>query len=136
MNAPAHDLFKVRELHFCSLLPHERQAPTAMQMLADVREIQILGLCSDDCLHIRYDITLITLRMIEETLLDFGFHFDNSLLARLKRALYYYTEETQRYNLGYTDVGHNNIQDVFINRYQRLRHGCRDERPQHWRVYK
>jgi hypothetical protein len=85
-------------------------------------------------LFVRYDITIITLSLIEEVLVEFGYHLDNSLMHKLKRALYAYTEETQRANLGLE--GENTAdRKVFIQNYLRRRHGCRDERPEHWRGY-
>jgi hypothetical protein len=84
---------------------------------------------------ISYDITLISLQFIEELLHELGFHLDNNLLVKLKRALHYYTEDIEREALGCGKVADNNTRDVFIKRYQRRLHGCRDARPDYWRRY-
>jgi len=85
-------------------------------------------------LHVRYDVRIITLQMIEEGLTELGYHLDNSLLVRLKRALFYYTEEIERENLGVAKSSGVTPQ-VFIHRYQKICHGCRDHRPEYWRNY-
>ena len=85
-------------------------------------------------LFVRYDITVVTLNILEEVLVELGFHLDNSLMYKLKRALYAYTEETQRANLGLEGESCAD-RKVFIQNYLRRRHGCRDDRPEHWRGY-
>jgi hypothetical protein len=62
-------------------------------------------------------------------------HLDGALLLRLRRAMCYYMEETQRANWGCRHGEHNCTKKVFAKRYEVLEHGCRDERPEHWRRY-
>ena len=128
-----HDLTKHRELAFCQLHADPQQASSAMFLFSDIDGIMHLDLVDTHKLAISYDIRLITLEVIEDTLIELGFHLDNSLLFKLKRALYYYTEEVQRENIGYAKS--QITRNVFINRYNRLQHGCRDDRPEHWRKY-
>ncbi len=125
---------KHREIRFCQLHPDSQQAHSASLMLSDVEGIHLLRPHDAYLLHISYDITLLHLNLIEDVLIDLGFHLDNSLIVKLMRALYYYTEEVERANLGIEDCGCADRQ-VFINRYLKLRHGCRDARPEHWRNY-
>ena len=73
--------------------------------------------------------------LLEHLSLIHIYHLDNSLLCKLKRALFYYTEETQRENLAITQEGDLIQRDVFVNRYQRATHGCRDPQPEYWREY-
>ena len=127
-------LVKHREIRFCRLHPDNQQAHSASLMLSDVEGVEILRPHAPYILHISYDITCLNLKLIEDVLIEVGFHLDNSLMMKLKRALYYYTEEVERANLGIDDCGCADRQ-VFINRYLKLRHGCRDERPEHWRGY-
>ena len=75
------------------------------------------------------------MKLIEDSLVELGFHLDNSLLYKLKRSLYHYTDETQRSNMGCCSDQCQCTREVFINRYQRLMHGCRDSRPRYWREY-
>ncbi|MDH5571711.1 MAG: hypothetical protein OEY89_08100, partial [Gammaproteobacteria bacterium] len=86
-------------------------------------------------LNIKYDIQFLTLSIIEDSLIELGFHLDNSLMLQLKRALYKYTEETERANLGCGYSQDQSTRDIFIHRYQKQNHGCRDTRPKHWRDY-
>ena len=127
-------LVKHREIRFCRLHPDTQQAHSASLVLSDVEGVQLLRPHNSYLLHISYEITALNLNLIEDVLIDLGFHLDNSLIVKLKRALYYYTEEVERANLGVDDCGCSDRQ-VFINRYLKLRHGCRDERPEHWRGY-
>ncbi|MFO7602857.1 MAG: hypothetical protein R6X06_03470 [Gammaproteobacteria bacterium] len=122
---------KHREILFATPHPDPNQARSAMVMLVDVEGIEQVVALNETQLSISYDVTQVTLHIIEQALLEVGYHLDNSLLAKMKRALYYYTEETLRTNLGCCDT----TRDVFVNRYQQQPHGCRDERPRHWRNY-
>lgn len=126
---------KQRDVMFHPLHDDHHQALTACQMLADLDGIFFTEALSELHLVIHYDLRFFTLSDIEELLMAVGFHLDNSLLIKLKRALYHYTEETERANMGYPEGQANSTRDVFINRYQKLPHGCRDKRSPHWRNY-
>ncbi len=134
MERETSNLVKHREIRFCRLHPDKEQAHSASLMLSDVEGIHLLRPSDAYLLHVSYDITCLNLNLLEDVLVDLGFHLDNSLMMKLKRALYYYTEEVERANLGIDECGCADRQ-VFINRYLKLRHGCRDERPEHWRGY-
>jgi len=135
MSSDTVGLIKHREILFAALQPEPKPAHTAVLLLSDVTGIIHLHPHSDLRLQVGYDIQRVCLQAIEEALIEVGFHLDNSLLPKLKRALYYYTEEVQQENLGCGRGGSNCTQKVFINRYQRMAHGCRDDRPDHWRKY-
>ena len=126
---------KQRDVMFNPLHDNENQATTAAQMLIDLDGVILAEAVSGTHLIVRYDLRFFTLADIEELLTTVGFHLDNKLLIKLKRALYRYTEETERANLGYTDGRSNCTREAYINRYQQLPHGCRDKRPDHWRDY-
>ncbi len=125
---------KVREVGFCEIHPDRTQAHTASLVLAGIEELNSIQLISSNLLHVHYDIRAITLQMIEEGLTELGYHLDNSLLVRLKRSLFYYTEEIERENLGISQTSGVTPQ-VFIQRYRNISHGCRDHRPEYWRSY-
>ncbi len=127
-------LLKQREIRFCRLHPDTAQAHSASLVLSDLEGIHHVQPMETYQLIVSYDVSVITLNLIEEVLVELGFHLDNSLMNKLKRALYDYTEETQRANLG-LDEARSPDKQMFINRYLRRRHGCRDERPEHWRNY-
>lgn len=126
---------KQRDVIFNPLHEDESQALTASQMLIDLDGIVFADAISNTHLIIHYDLRFFTFADIEELLTAVGFHLDNSLLLKIKRALYRYTEDTERANLGCTEGQSNCTREVFINRYQQLPHGCRDKRPEHWRNY-
>jgi hypothetical protein len=126
---------KVREIAFCSLHPDKNQAGTAAQLLRDCEGVQSAERMSDIRLRVTYDIRHATLEAVEDLLEEFGFHLDNALIQRMRRALVHYTEQTQRMNMGCDRGDPNCTVKVFISRYQQREHGCRDDRPQHWRRY-
>jgi len=128
-------LIKVREIAFAPLHPDKNQAGTAAQLLRDGEGLESTERLSDTRLRISYDIRHATLEAIEYLLEDFGFHLDNALKYRMRRALVNYMEKTQRLNMGCTQDGRDCTVRIFINRYQQREHGCRDNRPKHWRRY-
>ena len=129
------DCIKHREIHFCSLhAKSEAPAHSAMLLLADVRGIVGLHPVSARCLRVSYDLRKLSLKITENALVEVGFHLDNNLFNKLRRSLYYYTEETQCVNMGHVHDS-KTTRDIFIECYQRLPHGCRDVRPNHWRKY-
>lgn len=130
------NLLKQRLIHFSAMHPDSDQAARAMLLLSDVQGVLKLHHINSVCLHIEFDIQHLNLKIIEEALIEIGFHLDNSLLIKLKRALYYYTEETQQANLGCTQNCKDFTKRIFINEYSHHEHGCRDERPEHWREYR
>ena len=117
---------KIREIQFTQ--PHEdsNQAQTAMLLLTGIRGLSHCTLLNANKLIIHYDIKEITLEIIETALRETGFHLDNNLLQKLKRALHYY--------LGITR-GTKDFTDAITTQYERRAHGCRDDRPEHWREY-
>jgi len=130
----SHDLIKRREIRFCQLHPDRNQARSALLLLSDAEGITDIQFGNELCLYVSYDVRHITLQAIETTLVRLGYHLDNRLLCRMKRALYSYSEETQRANLGCYEVS-DNTTAVFVKRYTTNYHGCRDKRPEHWRKY-
>jgi hypothetical protein len=126
---------KHREIAFRELHPNPDQAGTAVHFLAAVEGVLTSEAASATLLRVRYDVLAITLKEIEDALRELGLHLDNRLLPRLKRALCYYTEDTLRANCGCPEGSSNCTKKVFATRYQQIEHGCRDQRPEHWRRY-
>ena len=135
MGHSADSLCKVREIVFSTLHPDEDQAGSAVALLADVAGIHNAQAISPSTLEVAYHLLEITLEEIESLLTSGGFHLDNGLVYKLRRALHHYTEETQRANLGCAKGEANCTQKVFINRYFQRDHGCQDDRPEHQRRY-
>ena len=132
---PPADLIKYREIEFVEPHPDPHQAVSAAQLLEGVEGIVAVEAQSPTRLLVTYRLPELTLELIEEMLARVGFHLDGSLMTRLRDALVHYTEDTQCANLGCAQGQSNCTVKVFVNRYQRLRHGCRDDRDPHWRDY-
>jgi len=129
------ELLKQREIAFCPLHPDDNQAESASLLLVDINGVHEVRPLNHHLLHVTYNIRHITLKTIEEALSELGFHLDNSLFAKLKRALFYYSEDTQLANLGYDHAESKSTTEIFISRYDQLTHGCRDKRPPFYRHY-
>ena len=132
---PAGDLIKCREIDFVEPHPDQHQANSAVDLLLGLDGIVSAAAPTPTRLLVTYRLPELSLELVEEMLSRIGFHLDNSLLAKLRRALVHYTEDTQCANLGCTQGQSNCTVKVFVNRYQHIRHGCRDSRPPHWRDY-
>lgn len=135
MESPCTNLIKHREITFCTLHPNPDQAGSAAVMLADIEGVQRVRVRNSNLLEVHYQLIAICLADIETLLEGKGFHLDNRLMYKVKRALYHYTEETQRANLGCAKGDPNCTEKVFVNRYRKREHGCQDNRPDHWRRY-
>jgi len=135
MSEKPDSLNKKREIAFCTLHPDTDQAGTAAALLRDMAGIDGADRLTASLLSVSYRINHVCLADVEALLIERGFHLDNSIMQRMRRALIHYTEETQRSNLGCGQGDSNCTTKVFINRYRKREHGCQDERPKHWRRY-
>ncbi|HEC20109.1 MAG TPA: hypothetical protein ENI97_12285 [Gammaproteobacteria bacterium] len=135
MDTPNSDFIKTREIHFRNVDPASNDAREAMRLLMGVDGIKKIRALSESCIQVSYDLRTLTLQTLETALAEVGFHLDNNLLVKMKRALFYYTEETQLLNLGYRHDQASSTLDIFVNCYQQREHGCRDERPEYLRHY-
>ena len=127
-------LKKQREIVFDALHPDPNQAQSATLAISELNGIEHVEASSPLRLVVRYQLSEITLADIEFVLRELGYHLDGSIMSKMKRALYAYSEETERVNHGYTS-SLQTTRDVFIKQYQKRTHGCRDPRPSHWREY-
>ncbi len=126
---------KRREILFSAPHPDPQQAATAAAVLAGMDGVLLAKPLDPLTLEVHYHLGHTCLAQIESTLQARGLHLDNALLVKLKRALAHYTEDTERDNLGCPRGDSNCTTQVFITQYQRRPHGCRDDRPKHWRRY-
>src|SRR6202142_2238847 len=127
------DLDKNREIVFHAL--PEGQAGKARQLLHGLDGIQAEIGDRPNILVIRYSIVSYTLEGLETELGEQGFHLDNSLLSKFKRALAYFVENVQRENLA-ANKPDAKSQQIFMKVYEQHLHGDRDETPEEWRTYK
>jgi HPt (histidine-containing phosphotransfer) domain-containing protein len=126
---------KTRDIYFDNSHPDKQQARTAAERLAGVAGILDATALSDNHLRLTYHLLEINLAQIEEALDEAGFFLKNNLINKLRDALFFYTEETERANQGCNRGDSNCTRKVFIARYNQINHGCRDTRPDHWRRY-
>jgi hypothetical protein len=137
MQRPSPASVKHREIGFRDPHPDPKQAHTAVLLLTDVDGILHASIAerAGNTVQISYDLSLICLRVVESLLMELGFHLDNSLMAKLRRALYYYTEENEMQSLLVHDDQDHSTREIFMRCYRCKTHGCRDVRPEHWRSY-
>ena len=137
MNLGNPEPIKHRDIGFRDPHPDPQQAQSAVLVLADIEGVLRVSIPDQkrNVISISYDLSQIDLSIIEFLLIEMGFHLDNSLLAKIKRALYYFTEENQVQNLALQQKQDQSTRDIFMRCYRCKSHGCRDERPDHWRKY-
>ena len=135
MDIPDADRIKHRQINFRDLHPERNDAQTAARFLGNLEGVLRAEPASPILLDLSYDIRLTCLEEIESALNELGLHLDNGLLYRMKRALHYYTEETLRENHGINRADSQCTKLVFAKRFESIEHGCRDQRPEHWRRY-
>jgi hypothetical protein len=135
MDIDSDDYIKQREILFMSPQQEHDPATAAILLLNGIDGIRETVRLNDHAIQIRYDLRTITLNIIEDALQELGYHLDNSVLSKLKRALFYYAEDTQLANLDYDHAESKSTLEIFISRYSQRTHGCRDERPAYFRRY-
>ncbi len=127
------DLEKTREIVFHDLPPG--QAERAQILLEGLDGLAVSMGPDGTRLLVRYHICEYTLEGLETALASQGFHLDNSLLSKLRRALAYFCENVQRSNVE-ADEPDIKSQHAFMKVYERRLHGDSDETPEEWREYK
>lgn len=127
------DLEKEREIVF-NALPLG-QVERALSLLDGMDGLTAEAGREPNHLLVRYNVCEYTLESLELALSNQGFHLDNSLLYKLKRALAYFCESVQRRNIAANEPDIKS-QQAFVKVYERHLHGDRDETPEEWRDYK
>ena len=127
------DLEKIREIVFHAL--PAGQAERALVLLEGLDGLVVTVGPDGSRLLVRYHICEYTLEGLETALASQGFHLDNSLLSKLRRALAYFSESVQRRNVE-ADAPDIKSQQAFITVYERHLHGDCDDTPEEWRGYK
>ena len=126
------DLEKTREIVFHAL--PEGQVERARVLLHGLEGLEVT-IAGSNCLLVRYHVCEYTLEGLESALTSQGFHLDNNLLCKLKRALAYFCEGVQRRNVEANEPDIKS-QQAFMKVYDRHLHGDRDDTPEEWRDYK
>lgn len=98
MEKTAHPaLHKVRRICFSNLPPPNLSR--AMKLLGSMAHLEASVDTKDGCLSVRYNLSHHTLEALENRLVNHGYHLDNSLLQKIKRALIYHCESCLLENL-------------------------------------
>ncbi len=128
---------KHREIVFRGPYAPHLNPEAALLLLTDAKGVKQVTLLDENRISISYDLHTISLLQIETALSESGFHLDNSILTKIKRALYYFAEDTERKNHGLETLTCSGgcAAKIFVASYKKRQHGCRDQRPDHLRRY-
>lgn len=129
---PHHDDIKHRDIVF-SALPLE-QASQAARLLNRIDGVESLVFASQNRIAVQYHIDQHTLLELETRLQEAGFHLDNSIMQKIKRALVHYCEEVHYDN---QTIPEHNIKsrDVYVRVWDNHPHGDHDDTPEELRRY-
>ena len=128
---------KHREIVFRGPYAPHLKPESALLLLVDAKGVKQVTLLDEDRISISYDLHTISLMQVERALSESGFHLDNSIMSKLKRALHYFAEDTERRNHGLKRLtcSRGCAAKIFAASYKNREHGCRDNRPDHLRRY-
>jgi len=127
------DQKKTREVVFNAMPRHQVEA--ALALLDGMQSMSVEAGHYSCSIVVHYDVCDCTLEKLESALLAQGFHLDNSLLQKLRRALIYFCERNQRDNLS-VPPPQQKFAKPFVAAFQHHPHGDQDDTPEEWRSYK
>jgi hypothetical protein len=127
-------LDKVREIRFRPLPPG--QVDRALRSLRQLEGLTVECGSRPLSVVVRYSILEYSLEVLELALSDAGFHLDQSLFVKLRRAIVNFCEETQRHNLLSPERLVKQSNEVYIKAYDHHPHGDHDDTPPELREYK
>ncbi|STQ89109.1 hypothetical protein [Iodobacter fluviatilis] len=86
------------------------------------------------CISVLYHLPQYRLLWLENQLKQAGFHLDESILSKIKRALVHYCEDIACSNL---EIPEHNVKsrDVYVKVWEKHPHGDHDETPEELRRY-
>lgn len=125
---------KHREIRFCKLKPE--QVGEAFVLLSTLPQLEVAPGTLPNGISVWYEIADHSMEMLEQLLVDRGFHLENTLYCKLIRALVYFTEETQRRNLGQPERLLKKSHDVYSKAWEHHPHGDHDDTPRDLREEK
>ena len=129
-----HGAEKHREIRF-SMFPAD-QADRAHRLLAGLERLTSRRGPHQRGVSVRYDVTDYTLEGIETALRDQGFHLENTLYAKLMRALIHFCEDTELRNLRSPERLIKKSNEVYIKAWEHHPHGDHDDMPPELRDYR
>ncbi|HTY02352.1 MAG TPA: hypothetical protein VMC81_01350 [Rhodocyclaceae bacterium] len=123
---------KHREIRFSKLPPD--QAERASVLLSRLEGLDVAEGALPTSVAVWYEIEDHTLDELENALRHEGFHLENTLYAKLIRALVYYSEDTQLRNLRGPQRLIKKSHEVYSRAWERHPHGDHDDTPPELRV--
>jgi hypothetical protein len=111
------------------------QAERALRLLKGLNDLDVVAGPHPKCITVRYSLLHYTLKGLEKALASQGFELDDTFGARLKRALFRYSEEIDSDNLRAPEREQTR-REIFARAYEHHPHGDRDKTPEVWREYK
>jgi hypothetical protein len=132
--APQHGMRKHREIHFFKLKPD--QVDEAIALFSTLPGLEVAPGTQPNSVSVWYDIADHSMEGLENLLIDRGFHLETTLYHKLVRALVYFSEETQRRNLGQPERLIKKSHDVYSKAWEHHPHGDHDDTPPELREYK
>jgi hypothetical protein len=130
----SNDAVKRRDICFNAMPPN--QAEQARTLLASLDRLEVFPSPHAHTIVVQYNVLDYTLQGLESALVSQGFHLDNSLFHKIKRALIHYLEDVQLDNLRSPDRQTKSSREIFINAYGHHEHGDHDATPPEWRDYR
>jgi hypothetical protein len=123
---------KHREIRFSKLPPG--QIERAQSMLALLSGIEVAAGLLPTTISVWYEVEDHTMQGLEAALRQEGFHLENTLIAKLIRALVYYSEETQLRNMHGPQRLLKKSHEVYSKAWDHHPHGDHDDTPPELRV--
>ena len=109
----------------------EQELINTLNTLEGVDQTRIEG----QSLHVEYDLRATSLRAIKQVVAQHSLSIKTSIWASFRDLIIEYRESILRAEQG-IDYGWDVwIQDAYVSRYRLRRHGRRDDRVTHWRMY-
>ena len=126
---------KQRSIQFAKFPPG--QVHEAADVLTRLGDVDVAAHDPARTIDVAYDLRQHRLQEIEGDLEDRGYHLDNTLLSKMRRALIYYVEETQLHNLEAPKrLLKRSQSEAYTHAWERHPHGDHDDTPPEWRDYK
>lgn len=132
--APQAGTRKHREIRLNKL--KHTQIPEAYALLEALPDLAVAPGTAPNGIAVWYEVADYSMEMLEKLLTNRGFHLDCSLYCKLVRALVYFSEETQRRNLGQPERLIKKSHDVYSKAWEHHPHGDHDDTPPELREYK
>ncbi|MDP2108452.1 MAG: hypothetical protein Q8J67_05315 [Rhodocyclaceae bacterium] len=121
-------------MRFCKL--KSCQIADATALLATLANLEIAPGVQPNGIAVWYEVADHGMEALEALLIERGFHLENTLYCKLIRALVYFTEETQRRNMGQPERLIKKSHEVYSQAWEHHPHGDHDDTPPELREYK